>query len=504
MSIYIINMRKNQTPYWVALLFVVSLLCIQTLVSAVTAPPLTVNDGHTRTSIRRVLLQIHAPRDARIMKISNDEKFRDAEWQKVAKEKTWFLDYGSGNKKIYIKFRDSRGKESGVSHVNVYLTPPATFKGDFEINDDDTSANTRSVDLHFNLSAGIEKIELSNTSNFSEAESFFPEEHLPWILTPGTGTKTVYARFTDVAGRTHTLSQSINYTEPARFIPEGSIVKGQSETLYYLGQDGKMHPFLDLATYHSWYKDFSSVVYVSNAKIQEYNIGSPVCLRAGTWLIKFSHLPRVYAVEPGCRLRPIRSETEAFVFYGANWQKRIVELSDIHRNFYTIADITEYKKSEDQDQDDVNTDMEDLYGTSDLRADTDRDGISDYEEIYSWFSDPLKKDTNSNGVIDSAEIRKGLSPVSSIPLVTLPEGSYTLPVGTLFVQPGSNSWYYQYTTEFAGSISDSTYRAYNAPTIFVSRTPFSFVLPRTSWSSSLNAKTQFTPNIYRGDILRPL
>ncbi len=497
-------MRKNQTPYLVALFFVVAFLGIVNVVFAATIPPLTTVDGHTRVVSRRVLLQIHAPKDARIMKISNDEDFTDVSWEKVAKQKTWFLDYGSGSKKIYIKFRDSVGKESGVSHINLYLAAPATFKSDFEINNGDSVAHTRTVDLHFDLTSGIETIELSNTSDFTDAESFLPEEHLSWVLTPGTGTKTVYARFIDVAGRTHTLSQKISYTEPARFIPEESVVKGQGETLYYLGLDGKMHPFLDLATYHSWYKDFSQVVYVSNAKIQEYNIGSPVCLRAGTWLVKFSGSSRVYAVEPGCKLKPIRSETEAFVFFGANWQKRIVQLSDVHRNFYTITDLSDYAKSEDQDQDGVNRDMEELYGTSDLRVDTDRDGVSDYEEIYSWFSDPLKRDTNSNGVIDSLEVRKGLSPVSSIPITTLPEGSYTFPVGTAFIQPGSNAWYYQYAPDFVGTISESTFRSYNAPTTFLSRTPFAFVLSRHSGLSSFNLSTQFTPNMYRGDVLRRL
>ncbi len=499
-------MRKNQTFRWVAIFFVFSFCFVTGSVWAATVAPLNVNNGHTRTATRRVTLKIHAPKDSRLMKISNDEKFTDVSWEKVVQQKTWYLNYGSGSKKIYIKFRDSRGKESSVSHVNIYLTPPATFKSDFEINDGDEIANTRSVELHFNLSAGIESIQISNNSNFSDAESFTPEENLTWTLTSGTGKKTVFVKFTDVSNKTHILSHSIQYTEPARYIPEETVIKGQSETLYYLGLDGKMHPFLDLATYHSWYKDFSKVVYVSDAKIQEYSIGSAVCLRAGTWLVKFSHSPRIYAVEPGCRLRPLRSETEAFIFYGDTWQRRIVELSDIQRNFYRVSDITPYEDSEDRDQDGVPVDMEDLYSTSDNRADTDRDGVSDYEEIYAWFSDPLKKDTNSNGTSDSQEVRKGLSPVSSQILTTLPEGSYTLPVGTLFQTVGANksSWYYQYTPEYAGGISESTFKTYNAPTTFISRTPFAFVLPRRSIFSSTDVKIQFTPNMYHGSVLRPL
>ncbi len=497
-------MRKNQTFWRVTLLAVFIVFLGTNFAISAPIPLLSVNEGHTRTTIRRVMLKIHAPKDARLMKISNNEKFTDRNWEKVIRQKTWYLDYGSGSKKIYIKFRDSRGKESSVSHVNIFLAPPATFKSTFEIEDGDTVANTRLVDLHFNLTSGIETLEISNNANFSDSETFAPEEHLDWTLSPGTGKKTVYVKFTDIANKTHTLNESIHYTEPARYIPEGSVVKGQSETLYYFGLDGKMHPFLDLATYHSWYKDFSKVVYVSDAKVREYSIGSAVCLRAGTWLLKFAHSPRVYAVEPGCRLRPLRSETEAFIFYGDTWQKRIVELTGVQRNFYTISDLSTYKKSEDQDQDGVNKDMEDLYRSSDGRADSDHDGVSDYEEIYSWFSDPIKKDTNNNGISDSQEVRRGLSPVSSQLLTTLPEGSYSLPVGTYFQPVESRSTYYQYDTEYVGSISDSTFRTYNAPTTFLSRTPFAFVFPRSSYFRSNDVKVQFTPNLYRGDILRPL
>lgn len=501
-------MRKNQT---FALLFIFIFgLFLGTAGStfAATTPALTINEGQTRTPVRRVILKIKAPNDARLMKVSNSENFGDVSWEKVNKQKTWLLSYGSGSKRVYIKFKDSRGKETGVSSDIIFLSPAGTFKADFEINNDDDRTTQRSVDLQFSrLSLGIETIEVSNSSNFEDSEEFSARQRIQWTLTPGSGKKTVYVRFTDISERKNTLSDSIEYEEPPRYIPEGSVLKGQSDKLYYLGYDSKLHPFVDLAVYHSWYKDFSKVVYVSDAKIQEYSVSSPVCLRAGTWLVKFSHSPRVYAVQPGCELRPLRSETEAFLFYGHTWQKRIIELSEAQRNFYTISDLTTYERDDDADRDGVSSDVEGLYNTSDKRSDTDSDGISDYEEIYSWFSDPLKRDTNSNGVIDSQEIQRGLSPLSSLPIVTLPEGSYTLPVGTLFVPaPNKNqfTWYYQYSEEHASTISDSTFRTYNAPTTFISRTPFAFVLPKSYTSRSSLLKLHFIPNKMVDETLRPL
>jgi len=500
-------MRKNQTFRWFLFVVAFSLMVAIGPVTAAVTPPLTINEGQTRTAVRRVVLKIQAPKDARHMKISNDDRFSDVNWERVTRQKTWYLDYGAGSKRVYIKFRDGKGKETSVSSDTIFLSAAGTFKANFEINNDDERTNARAVNLHFSkVSLGVEKIEVSNSSNFADSEEFIPRDVIQWNLTPGSGEKTVYVRFIDISERRYTLSDTIEYEEPPRYIVEGSVLKGQSETIYYLGFDGKLHPFVDLAVYHSWYKDFSKVVYVSNAKIQEYAIGTPVCLRAGTWLVKFPHSPRIYAVEPGCQLRPLRSETEAFVFYGETWQKRIVELSEIQRNFYSVSDLTNYERSEDRDRDGVSTEIEEFYSTSDNRSDTDNDGVSDYEEIYAWFSDPVHKDSNSNGVSDAAEVRRGLSPLSSLPIATLPEGSYTLPVGTVFAplpNKGRN-WYYQYTPDHASSISESSFRTYNAPTTFVSKTPFSFVLPKSYGYGSGLLKLHFTPNRFSDDTLRPL
>ena len=501
-------MRKNQTLIVAFLFFVFSFIWSINSVIAATAPVLTINEGQTRTAVRRVILKIRAPNDARHMKVSNDDSFSDESWERVGRQKTWLLDYGSGSKRVYIKFKDSRGKESPIYSDIIFLAPAGVFKGDFEVNNDDTLTTRRTVDLNFfKLSQGIETIEVSNSSNFEDSEEFSPRQRIEWTLSEGSGKKTVYVRFTDISNKKNTLSQTIEYEEPPRYVPEGSILKGQSERLYYLGFDNKVHPFVDLSVYHSWYKDFSKVVYVSDAKVQEYSVGAPVCLRAGTWLVKFSNSPRIYAVEPGCQLRPLRSETEAFVFYGDTWQKRIIELSEAQRYFYTVSDLTTYPSSEDRDRDGVNSDVEALYRTSDSRSDSDFDGISDYEEIYAWFSDPINKDSNGNKVLDAQEVRRGLSPLSSLPITTLPEGSYTLPVGTVFAPlPNKNksTLYYQYTPDHASTISESTFRTYNAPMTFISRTPFSFVLPKSYTYRSGLLKQHFTPNRLVDEELRSL
>lgn len=44
------------------------------------------------------------------------------------------------------------------------------------------------------------------------------------------------------------------------------------------------------------------------------------------------------------------------------------------------------------------------------KADTDADGLSDYNELYVYHSSPYMRDTDSDGIADGEEVRKGTSP----------------------------------------------------------------------------------------------
>lgn len=49
------------------------------------------------------------------------------------------------------------------------------------------------------------------------------------------------------------------------------------------------------------------------------------------------------------------------------------------------------------------------------KADTDGDGLSDYDELFVYHSSPYMRDTDSDGIADGEEVRRGTSP-------TCPEG----------------------------------------------------------------------------------
>ena len=66
---------------------------------------------------------------------------------------------------------------------------------------------------------------------------------------------------------------------------------------------------------------------------------------------------------------------------------------------------------EDPDEDGINNRDEIDLGTSPINSDTDRDNLTDYEELYQYHTDPLLEDTDGDGLTDYDDVKLGFSPL---------------------------------------------------------------------------------------------
>lgn len=453
------------------------------------------NNGETKT--RQVSLGLSGPDNVEKMIISNYVDFRDGGWEPFQSSKNWYLTQGSGTKTVYVKFRDKTGKETDIYKDIIQLIVPKDMQVDFTINKSDKNTNSRYVSISATWSPGVESVRFSNNSkDFSQSNWVSISKDFSWVLTSGSGDKTVSAQFIDGNGSVKSVSKKITYKQPANYLAEGTLLKGQTSTIYYLGFDGKLHPFFNSAIYHSWHADFKNVLQVSNAKLQQYSVGSPVCVRQGTWLVRFGNNERKYAVEPGCRLAPIWSDAHAQILYGPKWKKRVLVLPEVLQSVYNRTNGGFSTSTIDNDSDWVDKTTEDGYGSSDYELDSDNDGLSDYEEVFYWFSDPMSKNTDGDGFNDGAEVVKGYNPVGGGKFASLPAGTYSYPKGTVVKEKASGKLYYVNNDGKYYGVSDGAF----ASNFFDSK----FVVVETfkiPFSSNASLSTKAAENIYRPQTL---
>ncbi|MFA4818477.1 MAG: hypothetical protein WC621_01410 [Patescibacteria group bacterium] len=108
----------------------------------------------------------------------------------------------------------------------------------------------------------------------------------------------------------------------------GDLIKMAGNSAVYYFDGSKRFVFPNSTTYFTWYKDFSGVKTVPSSELQTYAIGGNVTVRPGTKLVKITTDPKVYAVSTGGTLQWVDSEARALKLFGANWAKKVVDVSD--------------------------------------------------------------------------------------------------------------------------------------------------------------------------------
>lgn len=123
--------------------------------------------------------------------------------------------------------------------------------------------------------------------------------------------------------------------------PAGATADHPCKAVYYYGKDGKRHAFPNDKVFFTWYADFDAVMTVSSGELAALPLGKNVTYRPGSRMVKFPTVPMVYAVGKGGVLRWVKTEEDAIAMYGADWNKKIDDLSEaFFLNYSYGADIT--------------------------------------------------------------------------------------------------------------------------------------------------------------------
>ena len=123
----------------------------------------------------------------------------------------------------------------------------------------------------------------------------------------------------------------------ASAVETGSVVKGSLPALYYLAGDGQRYTFPNLATYETWFSNFSGVQTVSDSVLASYPLAGNVTYRPGSRLLKIQSDPKTYAVGLNGTLRWVETEAVAVGLAGSAWNTLIDDISEVFFVDYTVG-----------------------------------------------------------------------------------------------------------------------------------------------------------------------
>ncbi len=146
--------------------------------------------------------------------------YADIAWEPYADERNWTLDtYGASSKGVRGQFQDLDGLVLEYEASIAYdLQNPI---GTLEINNDDVDTSSRDVELSLSITDNtrLDKMGFSNDgTTWSDWENYSSTKN--WVLSINDGTKTVYGRFSDIAGNVYTVTDTIVLDTSA---PSGTI-----------------------------------------------------------------------------------------------------------------------------------------------------------------------------------------------------------------------------------------------------------------------------------------
>lgn len=126
-------------------------------------------------------------------------------------------------------------------------------------------------------------------------------------------------------------------TASAATLTNGMLIKrADLSTVYYYMNNGR-YTFPTQKTFEAWYPNFNGVTVVTADELAAVPLAGNITVRPGTFLVKITTDPKVYAVEPKGVLRWVKTEEVAKSLWGANWAKMVIDVPDAFFTNYTTG-----------------------------------------------------------------------------------------------------------------------------------------------------------------------
>lgn len=203
---------------------------------------------------------------------------------------------------------------------------------------------------------------VSLSSNFSVANILATKE-----LTGADGVATFEIKSTSPGNatlkatvETLEISEQPVITFMAVTFAAGDLIKGSGSTaVYYYAENGRRYIFPTVATYSSWFSDFSSIKTISDAELASVPTTGNITVRPGK-LVQIVSMdtpwrvmdPKVYAVSLGGKLRWVKTADVAQAIFGANWEKQIIAVPEAFSTNYVfdsdISSVADYDLTAEQ------------------------------------------------------------------------------------------------------------------------------------------------------------
>ncbi|MBU0646023.1 cupredoxin domain-containing protein [Patescibacteria group bacterium] len=125
------------------------------------------------------------------------------------------------------------------------------------------------------------------------------------------------------------LAMPVSAATPLAQINSGDLIRGTTfNAVYYMGEDGMRYVFPNDKAYFTWYNNFDTVKWLTDADLAKVQIGGNVTYRPGVRMVKINSDPKTYAVGAGGSLEWVTSEAVAVALYGSNWNQKIDDVPD--------------------------------------------------------------------------------------------------------------------------------------------------------------------------------